>query len=56
MTTVYFLGNCTKSTGLLCDPEINMVARDRNFYFRKKRHWAQVLLPATVYLILATVY
>merc|ERR1712032_410152 len=56
VTTVYFLGNCTKSTGLLCDPEINVVARDGNFYFRKKRHWAQVLLPATVYLILATVY
>ena len=39
----------------LADAEIVMVARESNLY-SEKRHWAQVLVPATVYLILATVY
>ena len=40
---------------VLADAIIVMVARESNFY-SEKRHWAQVLMPATVYLILATVY
>ena len=40
---------------VLADAEIVMVARESNLY-SEKRHWAQVLVPATVYLILATVY
>ena len=40
---------------VLADAEIVMVARESNLY-SEKCHWAQVLVPATVYLILATVY
>ena len=40
---------------VLADAVIVMVARESNFY-SEKRQWAQVLMPATVYLILATVY
>ena len=40
---------------VLADAEIVMVARESNLY-SEKRHWAQVIVPATVYLILATVY
>jgi len=40
---------------VLADAEIVMVARESNLY-SEKCHWAQVLVPATVYLILATFY
>ena len=36
-------------------PKINIVARDRNFYFRK-RYWVEILKSATVYLSLAAVF
>ena len=39
----------------LADAEIVMVARESNLYL-EQRHLAQLLMPATVYLILATVY
>ena len=40
---------------VLADAIIVMVARESNLYF-EQRHLAQLLMPATVYLILATVY
>ena len=40
---------------VLADAEIGMGARKSNLY-SEKRHRAQVIVPATVYLILATVY
>ena len=40
---------------VLADAEIVMVARESNLYL-EQRHLAQLLMPATVYLILATVY
>ena len=40
---------------VLSDAEIVMVAREINLY-SETRHWAQVFVTATVYLILATVY
>ena len=40
---------------VLSDAEIVMVARE-NYLNSEKRYWAQVLVPANVYLILATVY
>ena len=45
VTTVYSFGNW-----LLNKQGIG------TFFSSKKRHWAQVLVPATVYLILTTVY
>ena len=40
---------------VLADAEIVMVARESNLN-SEERHWAQVLVPATVFSILATVY
>ena len=40
---------------VLADAEIVMFAKESNLY-SEKRHCTQVLVPATVYLILATVY
>ena len=40
---------------VLADAEIGMGAR-KSYLYSAKRHRAKVIVPATVYLILATVY
>ena len=41
---------------VLADAEIGMGVTLLSNLYSEKRHWAQVIVPATVYLILATVY